>query len=149
MTNGAETEEAYPYTSGDDSIPPCQYNKADVVVYPKNWSYVNPPCDSQSCTNQNETALAYTIVADGPVSVSVDADSWFSYTGGLFTDTSCPNGVYNQVSPSPQPCLLPACRPSACVSIPFFMGDNDDEDKDEDEDCAGAWMRWCVSLNRA
>ena len=25
----------------------------------------------------------------------------------------------------------------------------DDEDKDEDEDCAGAWMRWCVSLNRA
>lgn len=95
--NGAETEDAYPYTSGDDSIPPCQYNKADVVVYPKNWSYVIPPCESQSCTDQNETALAYAVVSDGPVSISVDADTWFSYSGGLYTDTSCPNGVYNQV----------------------------------------------------
>lgn len=52
------------------------------------WNYVIPECSSGACTSQDTAGLA-AAVAEGPVSVCVNAGVWNDYTGGVMTQAAC------------------------------------------------------------
>ena len=75
---GMMLESAYPYTASDTT---CVYNKAEVKVTPLG--------DAQVATN-NAVALK-TALADGPVSVAIEADTFVFqfYSGGILNSKAC------------------------------------------------------------
>jgi len=52
------------------------------------YNYVIPECASGACTNQDMTGLA-AAVAEGPVSICVNAGAWNDYTGGVMSQSAC------------------------------------------------------------
>jgi len=85
-TGGLESEDSYPYTSGDDGASgPCQFDKTKIVPNTgvANWQYAVPTCDD-ACTNQNSTLLLQQLYALGPLSICVVAtDDWQDYSWGV------------------------------------------------------------------
>merc|ERR1719396_110305 len=52
------------------------------------YNYVIPECASGSCTKQDMQGLA-AAVAEGPVSICVNAGAWNDYTGGVLSQSAC------------------------------------------------------------
>lgn len=52
------------------------------------WNYVIPECATGACKNQDMAGLAAS-VAEGPVSICVNAGVWNDYTGGVLTEAAC------------------------------------------------------------
>jgi len=75
--NGQETDQSYPYTSGNGNTGTCQYDASLVVVNIKGFAYAT--------TNGNETAMQVAMQSKGPLSVCVDASTWQYYTSGIIT----------------------------------------------------------------
>jgi len=69
---GMETESDYPYTGSDDK---CAFQKQKAVATISNWTYIT--------TTLNETEMQYKLVANGPLSICVDATTWQFYFGGV------------------------------------------------------------------
>jgi len=78
---GLESEADYPYTGEDDQ---CAFKKQEVVGVISNWTYIT--------TSKNETQMQYGLIAKGPLSICVEADSWQFYEYGVITDF-----CYNQL----------------------------------------------------
>jgi len=70
--NGLESEADYPYQAQDGN---CAYNAQDVVAKISGFQYA-----TQSL---NETQMQVALIANGPLSICVDAETWQSYTGGI------------------------------------------------------------------
>jgi len=78
--NGGQTKESnYPYTARDG---PCQYNPTKTPPAATVEGYVKLP-------ENNYTALLNAIATIGPIAISVEADTWSLYGGGIFPATSC------------------------------------------------------------
>jgi hypothetical protein len=87
-TAGGQTSETkYPYTGEDGS---CQFKAGMEVTKLNNFTFAVPPCMKGQCHNQSETDLQAQVAAVGPMSICVDASSWFSYTSGIL-DGKCPS----------------------------------------------------------
>jgi len=71
-TGGLESYSDYPYTAEDGY---CNFQKGDVVATISNWAYATQ-------SNNEDNMVAY-LVAHGPLSICVDAESWQYYTGGV------------------------------------------------------------------
>eukprot|EP01124_Arcella_intermedia_P015527 TRINITY_DN2202_c0_g1_i1.p1 TRINITY_DN2202_c0_g1~~TRINITY_DN2202_c0_g1_i1.p1 ORF type:complete len:330 (+),score=66.00 TRINITY_DN2202_c0_g1_i1:2-991(+) len=71
---GMETETAYPYTGEDDT---CAFKTNSVVAKISNWTYVS--------TTKNETEMQVKLLANGPISICVDAEIWQFYVGGVIS----------------------------------------------------------------
>jgi hypothetical protein len=52
------------------------------------WNYVIPECSTGACDSQDMAGLA-AAVAEGPVSICLNAGVWNDYTGGVLTDAAC------------------------------------------------------------
>jgi len=92
--NGLETEEAYPYKSGETgSNGACKYNSGDVVAKITGFEYATPPCTG-ACNTQNETKLAESLTG-APISICVYAESWQFYSSGILK-SNCPK-AYDQL----------------------------------------------------
>jgi len=72
---GMETQSAYPYTGADGN---CKFKKSSVVATISNWTYVT--------TTKDESQMQAGLVAKGPLSICVEADSWQFYMYGVITD---------------------------------------------------------------
>jgi len=70
--NGMESESDYPYQAQDGT---CAYNSGEVVAKISGFQYA-----TQSL---NETAMQVAMIANGPLSICVDAESWQSYSNGI------------------------------------------------------------------
>ena len=68
------TEAAYPYVSGDEKYHPCRWTK-DMEIGATITGYKFLP--------KNEDQIAAWVLANGPVSVAVDATHWQLYTSGV------------------------------------------------------------------
>ena len=72
---GIETEKSYPYVSGNRVVPPCEFNKSEVV---------GKVIDYRALSS-NEDALAKWLVKNGPISVGIDAHHWLKhYNSGIY-----------------------------------------------------------------
>jgi len=74
--SGIDTESSYPYEAVDDT---CRFTTQNIGASIKNWTYVS----------HNETQMAATLVAQGPISIAVDANMWQFYIGGIFDIPFC------------------------------------------------------------
>lgn len=74
------TEEDYPYTANTET---CKFNKEKGCCPVKSWY--------RPTENRNEQELAEKLVADGVVSVAIDASHWSFqlYTSGIYDEPSC------------------------------------------------------------
>jgi len=74
---GLSAEWTYPYTSYFGSDFQCHFNATRTAPVAKLSSYVDLP------TNQYDPIMT-AVASAGPLVISVDASSWFSYAGGVF-----------------------------------------------------------------
>jgi len=81
---GLESWTDYPYTSGNGVTGKCKFNSGDIVAKIKSWEYAG---------KGNETAMVAYLVANGPISICVDASSWDSYKGGVMPASSCGTSI--------------------------------------------------------
>jgi len=79
QAGGLDSFNDYPYTGEDQN---CGFNKTDIVAKITSWAYVTQ--------DKNETEMQYALVAQGPLSICVDAESWQFYEGGVISDM-CPD----------------------------------------------------------
>eukprot|EP01128_Nolandella_sp_AFSM9_P008592 TRINITY_DN527_c0_g1_i1.p1 TRINITY_DN527_c0_g1~~TRINITY_DN527_c0_g1_i1.p1 ORF type:complete len:376 (+),score=101.72 TRINITY_DN527_c0_g1_i1:110-1237(+) len=78
---GLETAKDYPYTAANGQ---CNFEKSKAVVNISNFTCISGPGPA------DETAMAAKLVADGPLSICLDA-TWFQfYYGGLSDPYLCP-----------------------------------------------------------
>jgi len=84
---GIETYSDYPYTAENGQSGTCQDNSGEAVVNVQNVYSVS---GEQGIYNQLSNAGGC-CNNGGPVSVCVDASTWYSYTGGVMT--SCPQDI--------------------------------------------------------
>lgn len=76
MSNGGiDTESSYPYQAVDGT---CSFNSANIGAKITNYTMVST----------NETQIAAYLVANGPLSIAVDAAPWQFYVGGVY-DLPC------------------------------------------------------------
>jgi len=73
---GLETESDYPYTGENGT---CMFQKKEVVASIANWTYITQ--------DKNETQMQIGLVAQGPLSICVDAESWQLYIEGVVTSS--------------------------------------------------------------
>jgi len=75
---GLDTYASYPYygTQG-----PCRFNPSNIGERISSWGYVT--------TTRNEGQMLAFTYSDGPPSVCVDASTWSSYRGGVYTASNC------------------------------------------------------------
>jgi C1A family cysteine protease len=82
---GIDSESDYPDSSASSGrTGSCKSFSKKVKV--TGWKYAIPPCDSGTCKNQKESDMMAALNTYGPLSVCVNAESWDSYTGGIYTD---------------------------------------------------------------
>jgi len=87
---GIDSEQAYPYTSGDSGERGfCQYDKSSVQASVKSWAYATPVCADFGCNHQDEGRMEAALLANGPVSVCLNANAWQDYTSGVMDPTAC------------------------------------------------------------
>jgi cathepsin F len=75
---GLESYADYPYTGQDGQ---CAFNAGEVARKISSWQWVTQ--------SQNEQAMQQFTYSSGPPSVCVDASSWDSYNGGVYTSSNC------------------------------------------------------------
>jgi len=75
---GLETFANYPYTAQDGQ---CQFQASLIAQSISSWQYVTQ--------SQNEQQMQQFTYSTGPPSVCVDASSWDSYNGGVYTSSDC------------------------------------------------------------
>jgi len=75
---GLETFANYPYTAQDGQ---CQFQKSLISQSISSWQYVT--------TTQNENQMQQFTYTTGPPSILVDASTWDSYNGGVYTSSNC------------------------------------------------------------
>jgi len=75
---GLDTYASYPYTGQDGS---CKFSKANIGEKISSWGYVT--------TTKNEDQMLAFTYTKGPPSVCVDASTWDSYRGGVYTRSDC------------------------------------------------------------
>jgi len=73
---GIELESVYPYTAEDGA---CSFNKGDVVATIKSWASVST----------DETKIADYLVANGPLSIGINAEWMQTYTSGISDPWFC------------------------------------------------------------
>jgi len=71
---GMETQKDYPYTAEDDT---CVFKTAEISATIKSWTYITQ--------NKNETEMQQKLLANGPLSICVDATIWQFYIGGVIS----------------------------------------------------------------
>merc|ERR1712072_804285 len=73
---------AYQYVSGSTGqTGTCNKKDDQWITDVKSFKYAVPPCND-TCTNQDEDALASALVNTAPISICVDATSWSDYSSG-------------------------------------------------------------------
>jgi len=75
---GLETYANYPYTAQDGQ---CQFQASLISQSISSWQYVTQ--------SQNENQMQQFTYSSGPPSVCVDASTWDSYNGGVYTSQDC------------------------------------------------------------
>jgi len=75
---GLETLADYPYTAQDGQ---CQFNAGEISRSISSWQYVT--------TDKDESQMQQFTYTTGPPSVCVDASTWDSYQGGVYTSSNC------------------------------------------------------------
>jgi len=75
---GLEGYSSYPYTAEDGY---CAFSAASVIRKISSWQWVTQ--------SQDEGAMQSFTYSNGPPSVCVDASSWDSYNGGVYTSSNC------------------------------------------------------------
>jgi len=75
---GLESYADYPYTAEDGQ---CAFNAGEIARKISSWQWVTQ--------SQNEQAMQQFTYSSGPPSVCVDASSWDSYNGGVYTSSNC------------------------------------------------------------
>jgi cysteine peptidase B len=70
------TEATYPYVSGNGYAPGCALGGQTVGAQIAGFNYVT----------QSEPAMIDWLVAHGPISIGVDAETWQNYYGGVMSD---------------------------------------------------------------
>jgi C1A family cysteine protease len=78
--NGMEPEKDYPYTAEDGT---CAYESGEVVAKITGWQYATQ--------NGNETQMQIASMANGPLSICVDASSWQNYESGVYSECGTPS----------------------------------------------------------
>lgn len=73
---GIDSEASYPYLGYDNT---CAFNKNSIGATIKSWSMVS----------SNETQMWASLVANGPISIAVDATEWQFYFAGIFDFPFC------------------------------------------------------------
>jgi len=80
VSNGGQTKESlYPYTGRDGK---CTYSPTKTPPAAAATGYTKLP-------ENNYTALLNAIATIGPIAISVEADTWSFYGGGIFPASSC------------------------------------------------------------
>jgi C1A family cysteine protease len=75
-SKGLEDEQDYPYTSGNSGDSgSCDYQSSDVKAHITGFRYATQ--------SGNETAMLVALLAHGPLSICVDAETWQDYNGGI------------------------------------------------------------------
>jgi len=93
---GLQTATDYPDHSSRTGIAGhCQFDSSKTVAQITGWKYVVDPCYYGACQTQDEDALASALATYGPISVSVHADLWSYYIGGVF-NLPCPSSALEQ-----------------------------------------------------
>jgi len=75
---GLESLADYPYTAQDGY---CQFQSSLIARSISSWQYVTQ--------SQNEQQMQQFTYSTGPPSVCVDASTWDSYQGGVYTSSDC------------------------------------------------------------
>jgi len=75
---GLETYANYPYTAQDGN---CQFQASLIAQSISSWQYVTQ--------SQNENQMQQFTYTTGPPSILVDASTWDSYNGGVYTSSDC------------------------------------------------------------
>lgn len=84
QAGGIDTMSDYPDTSSSSGrTGTCKSFQKKVKV--TGYKYAIPPCDSGSCTEQQESDLMAALNTYGPLSVCVNAETWNEYTSGVYT----------------------------------------------------------------
>jgi len=78
QTGGLESAKSYPYRGVPGT---CRFQQSLVVASISSWFYVT--------TKNNETEIQEYVYTKGPPSACVDAETWSSYNGGVFTSKNC------------------------------------------------------------
>jgi C1A family cysteine protease len=94
LTNagGQELETSYPYKAVNQ---PCKFQSGQIAAKIKDdskgqgYKYAIPACKQGPCTNQDENAMRAALVATGPFSVCVNAQTWNDYQGGVIQGSDC------------------------------------------------------------
>jgi C1A family cysteine protease len=79
---GQDSYASYPYTAVNGN---CAFSAANIVAKLSNWVYVTQ--------SQDEGQMINYLVANGPLSICVDASSWQYYTGGVLMASSCTTNI--------------------------------------------------------
>jgi len=79
---GQELYSDYPYTAETGT---CQFNAAYIYAKINGWQYVTQ--------NQDEQEMVNYLVANGPLSICVDAETWQYYTSGVLTAANCGTSI--------------------------------------------------------
>jgi len=75
---GLESYADYPYTGQDGN---CAFQASEIARRISSWQWVTQ--------SQNEQEMQQFTYSSGPPSVCVDASSWDSYNGGVYTSSNC------------------------------------------------------------
>jgi len=95
---GQEYYQNYPYTAVTGS---CHFDASHIDAKLSGWSYVTE--------SDNEPAMVNYLVANGPLSICVDAEPWQYYNGGVLMASQCSTSIdhcveaigYNQAANPP------------------------------------------------
>jgi len=81
-TGGIQSEADYPYVSGTGKVPTCAVNTNKFVANISAWAQV-------SKSASGESAIASYLVANGPVTIGINANPMQYYTHGIDNPSNC------------------------------------------------------------
>jgi len=82
INGGIQSEADYPYTSGSGKVPACKVDSSKFVANMTAWAQV-------SSSPAGEVNIASYLVANGPVTIGINANPMQDYTGGIDNPSSC------------------------------------------------------------
>jgi len=92
---GLETEENYPYESGDTGERgTCEFNESLAVATVQGFNYATPMCLDLWCNNQDELQLQESLL-NAPVSICLNAHVWQDYVSGILSDVECGHALFD------------------------------------------------------
>jgi len=84
--NGLEEYSKYPYVAKNA---PCTYDSRSVIAHINGYTTVT--------TTKNEAEMVNSLVANGPLSVAVDASQWQFYKNGVLMASNCGHSIDHAV----------------------------------------------------